>query len=161
MKRLLDWIRTHLLAAFAATGLLSAIGGAVITDFTSWRTTNRDFLKVQAEVSLKADQDLIDIVRKFSNKALGKASTTPDDLKTLQASVAKSFLVASTLKDRLPGLKSDFDQYAEALFDLQKSAEKMTGPADAQSFVEAVSAFANRRQVFLQRIASMQNSWPL
>ena len=137
MKTILEWFRMHLLAALTATGLLGAIGGAVITDFTSWRTTNRDFLKVQAEASQKADQDLIDILRKFSNKALGKATTTSDDLKTPQASITKSYMVAATLSDRLPSVKSDFIEYAEALIVLQKSAEKLTGPTDAQSFVAA------------------------
>jgi len=161
MKGIWDWFRVHLLAALAATGILSGAGGFVLNDFASWRSENRDFMKVQAEASQKADQDLIDILRKFSNKALGRASTTPDDLKTLEANVAKSYMVASTLTDRLPTVKSDFEQYADALITLQKSAEKLTGPADGQPFVEAVSAFAARRQAFQQRVAALQNKWPM
>ncbi|UQR68274.1 hypothetical protein LRP30_16115 [Bradyrhizobium sp. C-145] len=102
MKKLVEWLRVHLLAALTATGLVGAAGGAVINDFTSWRNANRDFLKAQTEASLKADQDLIDILRKFSNKALGKETTTPDDLKTLQANIAKSYLVASALSISRP-----------------------------------------------------------
>jgi hypothetical protein len=161
MNKIVEWVRVHFLAALTATGLVSAAGGAILNDFTSWRNANRDFLNTQADASLKADQDLIDILRKFSNKALGKDATTPDDLKALQANIAKSYLVASALKDRIPSLKTDIDAYAEALFALQKTAEKMTGPVDAQAFVEAVSAFGDRRQAFQKRIASMQTSWPL
>jgi hypothetical protein len=161
MKSILDWFRVHLLTALTATGILSGASGFVLNDFANWRSANRDFMKIQAEAGQKADQDLIDILRKFSNKALGNASTTPEDLKTLQANVAKSFMVASTLSDRLPAVKSDFEQYADALIALQKSAEKMTGPADGQPFVEAVSAFAARRQAFQQRVASLQNKWPM
>jgi hypothetical protein len=161
MKTVVEWFRLHLLAAFTATGLLSAGGGAILSDFASWRTANRDFVKAQVEAAQKADHDLIDILRKFSNMALGKASTTEDDLKVLQAGVTKSYMVAATLSARFPSVKSDFDQYADALFTLQKSAEKLTGPADAQSFVEAVSAFADKRKTFEQRVASLQTSWPL
>lgn len=113
MKRILGWFRMPLLAGLTATGLIGAAGGAIINDFASWRTANREFLKTQVEASPKTDQDLIDILRKFSNKALGKDSTTPDDLKTLQATVTKSYMVASTLTERLPAVKSDFDLYAD------------------------------------------------
>jgi len=118
-------------------------------------------MRIQTEASQKADQDLIDILRKFSNKALGKASISPEELKTLQTSVTKSYLVAASLSDRLPAIKSDFDQYADALINLQKGAEQLTGPADGQTFVEAVSAFSARRQAFQQRVASLQNKWPM
>lgn len=161
IKNMVDWLRAHFLAALTASGLIGLIGGAVINDFASHRSANREFLKSQVEASQKADQDVIDILRKFSNKALGRASTTPDDLKALQASIARSYLVASTLSDRLPAIKSDVDQYAEALFSLQKSAEKLTGPADGQDFVQAVSAYGARRQALQHRLVSMQTRWPL
>jgi hypothetical protein len=161
MTKILEWFRLHLLAAFLSTGALGALGGAILTDFASWRTSNRDFIKTQTEVSQKADQDLIDILRKFSNKALGKASTTDEDLKTLQASVTKSWLAASHISERLPSVKSDFDQYADALIALQKSAEKLSGPGDGQAFVQAVSEFADKRKVFQNRVASLQTRWPL
>jgi hypothetical protein len=161
MTKLTEWLRLHVLAALTATGLLSGLGGAVLGDFANYRATNRDFLKTQAEAGQKANHDLIDILRKFSNKAVGKASTTDEDLKILQASVTKSYLVGAALSARLPAVRSDFDQYADALINLQKSAEKLTGPADGQSFVEAVSTFAVRRQTFEQRIASLQTNWPL
>jgi hypothetical protein len=157
---LLSLFRTHLIATIAASGILGAAGGAIINDFASWRAANRDYLKSQADANQKADQDLIGIIRKFSDKALGKASTTDDDLKELKANVGKSFLVAASLSERLPAVKSDFDQYAEALIALQRSAEKLTGPSDGQSFVEAVSAFADKRQKFEKRVAS-QTRWPL
>jgi hypothetical protein len=107
MKTIMEWFRLHLLAALTATGLLSGIGGALLGDFASWRTSNRDFLKAQTEANQKVDQDLIDILRKFSSKALGKASTTDEDLKVLQASVTKAFTVAEALSARLPAVKSD------------------------------------------------------
>jgi hypothetical protein len=160
-KNLLSWFRAHLIATIAASGVIGGLGGAVIGDFANWRAANRDYLKTQADAGQKADQDLIGIIRKFSDKALGKASTTDDDLRNLKASVGKSYLVAASLTERLPAVKDDFDQYAEALIALQKSAEKLTGPADGQSFVEAVSAFADKRQKFERRIASLQTRWPL
>lgn len=160
MKKLIEWIRVHFVA-IAATGLVSGLGGAVLNDFVSWRNSNREFVKIQAEASLKADQDLIDILKKFSNKAKGKESTSSEDLKALETNIAKSYLVASALRDRVPSIKLDVDEYAEALFALQKAAEKMTGPADAQQFVEAVSAFGDRRKTYQQRVARLQASWPL
>ncbi len=160
-NNLLNWFRVHLIATIAASGFLGALGGAVVNDFASWRAANRDYLKNQADAGQKADQDLIGIIRKFSDKALGKASTTDDDLKNLKASVGKSYLVAASLSERLPDVKGDFEQYAEALIALQKSAERLTGPIDGQSFVEAVSAFADKRQKFERRVASLQTRWPM
>jgi hypothetical protein len=61
--------------------------------------------------------------------------------------------VIDKTKTGLPAVKSDdFDPYAEALIALEKSAEKLTGPADGQSVVEAVLAFG--RQLNDSRIAA-------
>lgn len=159
MKAILNWFRLHLVATLAV--LASGIGGALLTDFASWRTENREFLKSQVEATRSSDEELIGILRKFSDKALGRAATTDDDLKTLRASVSKSYLNAASLSARLPEVRTDFDQYANALTTLQKSAEKLTGPADGKPFVEAVSAFADKRHAFEQRVASVQQRWPL
>lgn len=160
MKRFVEWIKLHLLAAFTATGLLSGVSGFVINDIAGWRTANRTFLITQAEASQKADEELIDILRKFSNKALGKMVTTEEDLQTLHAGVTKSYMIASALSERLPELKADFDQYAASLITLQKSAEKLSGPLDGKPFVEAVSSYADTRKTFESRVAKMQSSWP-
>jgi hypothetical protein len=159
MKAILGWFRLHLVATIAV--LASGIGGALLTDFASWRTENREFLKSQVEATRASDEELISILRKFSDKALGRTTTTDEDLKTLKASVSKSYLVAASLSARHPEVKTDFDRYADALTNLQKSAEKLTGPADGKPFVEAVSAFADKRHAFEQRVASIQNRWPL
>jgi hypothetical protein len=163
MRTIIRWFRLHLVASLAvlASTVFGAIGGAALTDFASWRTENREFLRSQVEATKGSDEELINILRKFSDKALGRATTTDEDLRTLKASVSKSYHVAASLSARLPAVKSDFDQYADALTTLQKSAEKLTGPADGKPFVEAVSAFADRRQAFQQRVALIQNRWPL
>lgn len=159
MAKFVQWLRLHLAAALTATGLLSGASGFILNDFASWRSANRDFLKTQAEASQKADQELIDILRKFSNKALGKAPTTDDDLRTLHSSVTRSYKAASSLAERMPALKPEFEQYADALISLQKSAEKLSGPLDGKTFVEAVSAYADRRKKFEAGVAKMQSSW--
>lgn len=161
MKSIFEWLRAHFKTALAGTGIVGALGGAVVNDFTSWRNANRDFLKVQGEAGAKADQDMIEILRKFANKANGKGSTTDEDLKALKASVTKSYLVASAVSSRMPTVRAEFDTFANALIELQKSAERLTGPGDGKAFVEAVSAYDDSRRKLAGRISSMQTTWPL
>jgi len=148
MRRILAFLQKHVIGAMVSTGLLSGIGTAILSDFASWRTSNREFLKAQTEASQHADQDMIDILRKFSNKALGRGDTSEDDLRQLKQNVSRSYLVASTLSDRAPALKDGFTKYANALVSVQKSAEMLNGPADAKAFVEAVSDYADKREAF-------------
>ena len=160
LQRIVAFLRLHVVGAILSTGLLGGLGGAVLTDFSNFRTANREFLKGQAEASQQADQDLINILRKFSDKARGRASTTDDDLKKLKENVGKSFLVASSLSERMPALKDDFTHYADALVQVQKSAEKLNGPADGKPFVEAISNYADKRDAFKRNVSSLQSRWP-
>jgi len=86
--------------------------GATITDFASYRSTNREILKKQLEISEQADRELFATLRRFSDKATGKGTTTEDDAKKLREEVGKSFVAAERLSLRFPGMQPEFDQYS-------------------------------------------------
>lgn len=160
LARLTEFLKEHIGKALLATGLGSALISAVATDFGGWRSSNREFMKHQLEVSEQADRELMPLVRKFSEKALGKNQTSESDLSTLRARVDNSYLVAKRIAERLPKTEGDFRPYAQSLIDLQKCAERFQGPADGQCWVEAVSAYAARKQAFETKIATVQTTWP-
>jgi hypothetical protein len=111
-------------------------------------------------VSEQADRDLIPLIRKFSEKALGKAQTNEADLSSLKAKVDNSYLVANKIVERLPKAEPDFKTYAGSLIELQKCAERFQGALDAQCWVEAVSRYAAQKKAFEQKVTALQTSWP-
>jgi hypothetical protein len=105
-------------------------------------------------------RDLIPLIRKFSEKALGKAQTNEADLSSLKAKVDNSYLVANKIVERLPKAEPDFKTYAGSLIELQKCAERFQGALDAQCWVEAVSRYAAQKKAFEQKVTALQTSWP-
>jgi hypothetical protein len=159
-QQLVDFLRKNVVKALAAMGLGSALVSAVITDFSSSRASNREFMKHQFEVSEQADRELLPLIRKFSEKALGKGQTNDADLSSLKARVDNSYLVATKIVERLPKATPDFKPYVESLTELQKCAEIFQSAADGQCWVQAVSQYAARKQAFEQKVTTLQTGWP-
>ncbi len=157
MDTIKRFVREHWLAAL--TGGVGLIIGALVTDYTSFRTANREALKKQIEASEKADHDMNSILQKFADKALGKSSTSPDDLQALKSTVQDSYAVAERLKDHFPGASREVDEFTDALVHLQKSAESLSGPTNAKDFVESVSKYYITKKNLSKRIVDAQTRW--
>jgi hypothetical protein len=161
MAKITEFLRNHVLAALTSTTILGAIVGVVATDFGNFRATNREIAKRQLEISETADRELGQILQKFADKARGKIVLNDEEVRALKASVSKSYMAAENLSNRFPATKPEFEGYADSLVSLQKSAEKMSGPLDAKSFVEAVSKYYISKKTFDERVNSSQARWPL
>jgi uncharacterized membrane-anchored protein YhcB (DUF1043 family) len=141
------------------TGAVGLVIGALVTDYSSFRASNREAVKKQIEASEKADHDMNSILQKFADKALGKTATTADDLQALKSSVQDSYAVAERLKNHFPDAGKEVDQFADALVRLQKSAEILSGPANGRDFVESVSKYYATKKLLSERIADAQTRW--
>lgn len=160
MSKLGGWLQTHFWSALSATGVLSAVVGALVSDFAGYRATNREILKKELEISQQADHELFAILRKFSDKATDRGTINDDDIKNLRVQVSKSFVAAEHLATRFPIVKADFEEYSTSLIALQKSAEKFSGPIDAKAFVESVNGYFVSKHNFDERVATLQSWWP-
>lgn len=153
-------LQEHIKATVILGFLGSALVGGISADLSGWRTSNREFMKRQLEVSEQADRDLLPLIRKFSEKALGKGQTNDSDLGALKAKVDSSYLVATRIVERLPKAQADFKPYVASLTNLQKCAEKFQGPSDGQCWVEAISQYAANKKAFEAKVTDLQTSWP-
>ncbi|WP_439360718.1 hypothetical protein [Bradyrhizobium sp. DASA03007] len=143
----------------ALTGAVGLLIGGLGSDYASHRAANREAINKQIEASEKAEHDMSSILQKFADKALGKNTTTPDDLKNLKASVQDSFAAAERLRERFPDVTKEVEAFADALVQLQKSAEGLSGPANGKDFVQSVSKYYATRMDLSKRIAEAQTRW--
>lgn len=154
IKRL---FREHWLAAL--TGVVGLVVGGLSSDYASFRAANREALKKQIGASEKADHDMNLVLQKFADKALGKSTTSPEDLQALKSTVQDSFAAAERLRNHFPDAKHEVDEFADALVRLQKSAENLSGPANGKDFVESVSKYYATQKNLSSRIAGAQTKW--
>lgn len=143
----------------AVIALVSLVVGIVATDFSNFRSANREIVGKQIEASAKADHDMNIILQKFADKAVGKSTTTPEDMTKLKSSVQDSFEAAGRLKNHIPDVQHEADAFADALIALQKSAERLTGPIDGKAFKEAVSNYYVAKGNLDKRVNAAQTRW--
>jgi hypothetical protein len=68
-------------------GIIGAVMSGYVTDFFKFREAARASVQSDFEKIQSADAEMLNILGKFSNKALGIGPTTTDDLEALKKNV--------------------------------------------------------------------------
>jgi hypothetical protein len=140
-------------------GIIGAVMSGYVTDFFKFREAARASVQSDFEKIQSADAEMLNILGKFSNKALGIGPTTTDDLEALKKNVNLVLQYSEQLATRIPSLRNDFEQYADAMVEMQVQAQALTGPLEGKSFVNAVHMYLITKRTFLDKAIQAQRNW--
>jgi hypothetical protein len=152
------WFRTT--CVFVGGTLVGAILTGFVTDFFSFRSEKRaELIQAQSEAQ-KAAKDLITTLVPVSDFATAKTKNLDKKVvNDLRDKVLVLHQDASGVVALLPALKPQFEEYSEALVQLQSAVSLMDGPYTSKKFVQATDEFLVKKEAFDQRFNSLTSSY--
>jgi hypothetical protein len=153
-KKLAKWSGT------ACAFVLGAVLTAIVSGFFDFQSSQRSEL-VQAQTEAQdAAKELINALVPLSDFATAKSQELkPDDVQALRSKVLSLHEDTQNVVMLLPELKPQFDDYAEAMVQLQRAVSEMDGPYTAKGFVEATSDFFVKKAAFDQKFNALTSSY--
>lgn len=159
MRKLIDFMRNHVLGAMFASGVFGVVATAIFSDYTNFRSSERALIQADYDKARAVQSDMDSTLQKFADNALGKSTTTAEDANALRKAIKDAYADAEQLTMRLPSLKSEFDVLADSLISLQKAALELKGPANAKGFLLAIDHYYVARDAFNRAAVEAQGKW--
>lgn len=153
-KKLPKWLET------ACVFMLGVVLTAIVSDFFDFQSAQRSEL-VQAQTEAQdAAKELISALAPLSDFATAKSQELKQgDVQVLRSKVLSLHEDTQNVVLLLPELKPQFDDYAEAMVQLQRAVSEMDGPYTAKGFVEATSEFFVKKEAFDQKFNALTSSY--
>lgn len=148
------------LAAFSvALTVFGGFLGYLATDYFDFISEKRAEIRREYVEAQTAAEKLLGQLQSFSDQALGKKSVTGEEKEAFRKSVRELFQSAKQISQLVPAVDPEFDAYAIAMLDLQKAALGMTGPTDANWFIETFSRFLKAHNEFDRKVRAIQKDY--
>jgi hypothetical protein len=142
--------------AWLATG---PVVGYFVHDFMDFRGKHTELAKEVVAETNTAAEELGPMLRKFTGFARGEGSPKREDRNELANAVQKALAKADVASKHLPSLEVQFKAYADALVELQRTADQMTGPQDAKPLGLAMARFFKAKDDFDKAATDVQRSY--
>lgn len=143
-------------AGVLTTVLLTAGVTAAATSYINFVQHSRAVVEADFGKLKDSSVEFLQLLNSYSRLArLGTPVDQPTQERFAQTTL-KLYQQADALRQREPGLAPDFERFRRSLLALQAAASAMTGPLDAQKFVEAVSEYIAADRQFKSKITDQQ-----
>lgn len=147
---------------FAVTFISAGVGGLggyFLGDYLAFKSEKRAEIRSEYQQVEHATSRVLDDLQAFSDQAKGLEAVDPSRKYKFRKNMTSLYQDAEDVVTRVPEAKPEFNEFANALVDLQQTALDMTGPADAKHYVEAVSRFLKAHKDFDNKVITINESY--
>lgn len=149
---------TNAIGAFGIA-LAGGVVGFLYSDYSDFRSERRAEFRKEYQEAQTAATKVLAHLQAFSDQARGEGVVSASEKAAFRKNVTVLYQDAKDVAERAPQVTPVFDEYANAMVELQNAALSMTGPIDAKIFVETLSRFLKTRDDFDEQAQNAQKDY--